>query len=44
LSKPACASARDYALASLLAVNGLRISEALGTNIKYLSQEQATEY
>ncbi len=33
-------SARDHALASLLALNGLRISEALGANIDDLEFEQ----
>jgi integrase/recombinase XerD len=33
-------SARDHALASLLALNGLRISEALGTNIEDLAVER----
>jgi integrase/recombinase XerD len=33
-------SARDHALASLLALNRLRISEALGTNIEDLSYER----
>jgi integrase/recombinase XerD len=33
-------SARDHALASLLALSGLRISEALGTNIEDLSYER----
>ena len=33
-------SARDHALVSLLALNGLRVSEALGANIEALAQER----
>jgi site-specific recombinase XerD len=36
------ASARDHALISLLALNGLRISEALGADIEDLGYERAT--
>jgi hypothetical protein len=39
LYHPGIGSARDHALASLLALNGLRISEALGTNIEDLGYE-----
>jgi len=34
------ASARDHALISLLAINGLRVSEALGANIEVLGIER----
>jgi integrase/recombinase XerD len=34
------ASARDHALISLLALNGLRVSEALGANIESLGLER----
>ena len=37
LSKPGLGSARDHALASLLFLNGLRISEALGGHIDDLN-------
>ena len=33
-------SARDHALVSLLALNGLRVSEAIGANIEALGQER----
>jgi site-specific recombinase XerC len=33
-------SNRDHALASLVALNGLRISEALGVDIEHLSVER----
>jgi integrase/recombinase XerD len=35
-------SPRDHALVSLLALNGLRVSEAIGANIEVLGQERGT--